>query len=71
MKKTYLAPTVKATPILMKQTLCMASIKSNVELEYGGAITDPEDFVVRAKDYSFDEEWEDDNHETHFSLWED
>lgn len=36
MKKTYIAPTMQAFTMQMTQKLCMASLKSDAELIYGG-----------------------------------
>ena len=36
MKKTYIAPTMQVFTMQMTQKLCMASVKGNAELEYGG-----------------------------------
>lgn len=44
MKKTYIAPTMQAFTMQMTQKLCMASLKSNVGLEYGGETDDISDF---------------------------
>lgn len=40
MKKTYIAPTMQVFTMQMTQKLCMASIKSNVGLNYGGETPD-------------------------------
>lgn len=42
MKKTYIAPTMQAFTMQMTQKLCVASLKTNAELEYEGEI--PEGF---------------------------
>ena len=36
MKKTYLTPTIEVVPVKMTQKLCMASLKTNADLGFGG-----------------------------------
>ncbi|MBQ8701930.1 MAG: hypothetical protein IJ549_04120 [Prevotella sp.] len=43
MKKTYIAPTMTATPVQMTGMIC-ASLKSNVEFKYGGGTSNIDDF---------------------------
>lgn len=44
MKKTYIAPTMQVFTMQMTQKLCMASIESNVGLNYGGGTDAISDF---------------------------
>ena len=40
MKKTYIAPTMQAFTMQMTQKICMQSLKTNAELEFGGGTPD-------------------------------
>ena len=53
MKKTYIAPTMQAFTMQMTQKLCVASLKTNAELEYEGEIPDGFDSDnVRSREFN-------------------
>ena len=58
MKKTYIAPTMQAFTMQMTQKLCVASLKTNAELEYEGEA--PNDFDsddVRSREFGLSLDW--------------
>lgn len=59
MKKTYIAPTMQAFTMQMTQKLCVASLKTNAELEYEGKIPDGFDSDdVRSREFGSSLEWD-------------
>ena len=44
MKKNYITPSMKFTPVQMSQMICVSDVFSNVDFKYGGGTSNIEDF---------------------------